>query len=415
LERKLQQRSEFFARIHDRKQISWKDVQKRLQPGEAAIEMIRIEKNDSDEKSDSVYYAALIITDQTKNHPEMIVLSNGQVMEKVGAYYRNCILSKTPDTLSYQYYWKKIGEFLQEKNVKTIIFSSDGVYNQISLNSLYNTKSKSYLINEFNIHLVTNTKDIVPLYQKEEAYNNYAILMGYPNYRLGSSERKSIAAANGNYLRSTYALDMDFSGSIAPLEGTKVEVEEIGELLSAKGWQPEIFMGDKALEENIKMSFKPQILHLATHGFFQNSKETRKRTNPLLSSGLLLAGAEMTLQKKTDQQSEDGVLTAYEAMNLNLENTQLVVLSACETGKGEIKNGEGVYGLQRAFMVAGARSIIMSLWKVDDAASQQLMTSFYTLWLNGASKREAFKQAQLQLRTHFPEPFYWTAFVLIGE
>lgn len=131
----------------------------------------------------------------------------------------------------------------------------------------------------------------------------------------------------------------------------------------------------------------------------------------MLRSGLIFSG----VKNAEDIRGEDGVLTAYEAGSLSLDSTRLVVLSACETGSGEVHTGEGIYGLQRAFLIAGARNIIMSLWKVDDQATQKLMTLFYENLAAGKDIRDSFSSAQRALRREYKEPYYWGAFVLIGK
>jgi len=152
--------------------------------------------------------------------------------------------------------------------------------------------------------------------------------------------------------------------------------------LKKKGWRHQEWTKDEASEDKLKTMLKPKVLHIATHGFFEEDVDKiTYLTNPLYRSGLLFTGAEETLKNNKSVRAnfregkEDGILTAFEAMNLNIDNTELVVLSACETGLGEIRNGEGVYGLQRAFKVAGAKTILTSLWKVDDNVTQELIIS----------------------------------------
>ena len=132
--------------------------------------------------------------------------------------------------------------------------------------------------------------------------------------------------------------------------------------------------------------------------------------DPMLSSGLLLAG----VSNMQGADKDDGILTAYEIMNLGLNNLEMVVLSACETGLGEIASGEGIYGLQRAFFVGGAKAVVMSLWKVDDNATRDLMTIFYKDYLKNGNKREAFLEAQRKIKKKYKDPIFWGAFVMLG-
>jgi CHAT domain-containing protein len=215
---------------------------------------------------------------------------------------------------------------------------------------------------------------------------------------------------------------------VSALPGTKTEIEGISKMLKTAGYQVNQVMQKEANEKNVKSLKGPTLVHIATHGYFLQDaagsagsvfgvNAENASANPLLRSGLILAGAGKTITGSAEADiasNDNGVLTAYEAMNLNLEGTSLVILSACETGPGDVKSGEGVYGLQRAFQVAGADALIMSLWKVDDAATQLLMTNFYTNWIKLGNKQKAFKQAQLQLMTKYKEPYYWGAFVMMG-
>jgi CHAT domain-containing protein len=131
----------------------------------------------------------------------------------------------------------------------------------------------------------------------------------------------------------------------------------------------------------------------------------------MLRSGILLSPSSPEPQLA----SEDGILSAEEILSLNLHGTELVTLSACDTALGEIHHGEGVLGLQRSFILAGSRTLIMSLWQVSDKATEELMKRFYSLWTNGLSKSQAFRQARLELYRLNSDPFFWGAFILIGN
>jgi CHAT domain-containing protein len=195
------------------------------------------------------------------------------------------------------------------------------------------------------------------------------------------------------------------NANFAALPGTEGEAQVVAALLGA---QTRLFLGEAANEQNLFGLESPRVLHLATHGFFVNDPDI---PNPLLRVGIALAGAKASVAAG----EQYGLLTALQLAALNLRGTRLVVLSACETGLGDVVAGEGVAGLNQAFLTAGARGIVLSLWKVPDRETGLLMERFYQLWTAGKPEAEALREAKLELRQRGLAPWYWAAFLLSGE
>ncbi|HYO71317.1 MAG TPA: CHAT domain-containing protein, partial [Archangium sp.] len=218
-----------------------------------------------------------------------------------------------------------------------------------------------------------------------------------------------------------------------PLPGTRKEAEAIQRLLP----QAQLFLGPEATKERLLQLPPPGILHLATHGFFLDDapqptgsravghfgalgEDTRTPAppDPLLRSGLVFAGASAPAHSGSSPARpppESALVTALELAGLNLWGTQLVVLSACDTGRGDIKRGQGVYGLRRAFLVAGAETVVMSLWKVDDETTSTLMEAYYHHLLAGQGRATALREAMRVLRLTQPHPHYWAPFLAMGR
>lgn len=425
LEKSLSQRSEVFAKENSHKQLNWKDIRDELQEGEAAVEIVRFRryKIDPEGKSkiikdanvpeflnygftDEIIYAALIVDKTTTEHPRLVLLENGKELEsRYLSYYKNAIHYVINDQNSYRYYWSQINDNV-DPSVEKIFVSPDGVYNKINLNALKVPQSDKYLIDQYAVIPITSSRDLAE--SKPQAPSSGAVvLMGNPDYQWDGVA----PAATSDTAEVSEYLD--------PLPGTSEEVTSINELMDIGNLETQLYTEADARESTIKELKSPKVLHIATHGYFSKEVMQNSMNNDLLNSGLMLAGASNSLYYRRNQLAfegeEDGILTAYEAMNLNLDHTDLVVLSACETGLGTIKNGEGVYGLQRAFKVAGAETIVLSLWKVDDRTTQKLLYYFYQEWLRHGNKQQAFKTAQVKLREEYKYPYYWAAFVMIGS
>ncbi len=405
LERELSEKSELFGQGFENKRITYENVQKSLDKNSVAIEIVRYRHFDHF-FTDSVIYVALYVKNDNAR-PRVIQMPEGHRMEtRFFKYYRNCITGKIPDNFSYKVFWEPIQAGIGQNS--TIFLSPDGVYNQINLEAIPSPDGK-YVIDNANIVIVNNTKDL--------------FLRKVKAKQAGATSSNNTATMFGN---PTFYLTASTDRNIPPLPGTEREVKELEDLLKQKGWTTSEYVETSASEERVKEMESPKIFHIATHGFYTaeiegngteelTENEAMLTENPLLKTGLLLKGAGDVLNKtKYNYNLESGILTAYEAMNLNLDKTDLVVLSACETGLGEIANGEGVYGLQRAFLVAGAKVLIMSMFKVDDEATQKLVLTFYQKWLTTGNLRESFVEAKKEIRVEYPEPIYWGAFMMIG-
>lgn len=430
LEQELSRKSLSFA--ESQKRYTWEDVKNKLNPNESYLELIRTNYYDfeNDRSTDTVYYAALIIDENTKDYPELVILEKGTQLEKSGFKYYSSFSSgrnkQRLDEYSYQNYWSAIAEKLKGK--KRIYVSSDGVYNKINLNVLYNTETGKYLGEEVDIRLVTSGRDLFKTYP-ETNEELTAVLVGSPKYDLIEEQVKEDDLLVSRDLQQNWIDSLSRGWSISSLPGTAIEVSNISTLMSNNNWEVTTYTEEEAMEGKVKSVSSPTVLHIATHGYFFDDVEKEKDSptrmmgidskkatqNPLLRSGLLFAGAKNTLNGNPPEIGDNGLLTSYEASYMDLRGTELVVLSACNTARGEIKNGEGVYGLQRAIQQAGAENIIMSMWKVDDKVTQEFMTNFYDLWLSGKTKRDAFIQTQMIIKEKYKHPYYWGAFVMIGK
>jgi CHAT domain-containing protein len=429
--------------------IQYQDVQNSLTPGAAAIEFISFRYHRPERSTDTILYAALVLLPNGKE-PQFVPLCQETSLTKLlslgqeNTYFYN---QRTPSSNLYHLLWRPLDSLLS--GCHTIYYANSGLLHRINLTALPFERGK-YLGDRYKMIALSSTRQLANK-QRESPFQEQGILVfGGINYEMDSVQYRS-AFLNSSLRPTTNEPETTenlYTPSLSEMRGarlpdeawtalpyTRIEAEQIAKIAETAKIPTVLLTGYAASEEAFKTlghnEPSPKILHLATHGFFFEMPEGAtpqqqgfqdefgasfaNNSNPMMRSGLVMAGANHTWRNRVGlQHFEDGVLTAYEISQTNLSNTEVVVLSACESGLGDIHTFEGVFGLQRAFKIAGAKYIIMSLWEADDEKTQQLMSEFYQLYLvEKLPVKQAFDQAVQRLRERHPKPFYWAGFVLV--
>jgi CHAT domain-containing protein/tetratricopeptide (TPR) repeat protein len=457
LEVKLSKLSQPFALKREFEKANCENVTKALPEGTVLIDFARIERFDFKAKKGSKrwkppHYLVFLLRRNGGAQVEILDLGTAENIDQTVAQFRKGISKpgafkqRDVDRLSKELHRSV---FLPIKSrlggVKEIYVSPDGNLNLIPFEVLKEPSGR-FLIQDYTFNYLSAGRDVLSF---KLITNNAkkALLIGDPDFDMTHEEKNS-------YLRklALKKQEQDFSINrstqmrkfhFSRLQKTREEVEAIHRILGKE--KSEVYTGKKALEAVIMQKNNPKILHLATHGFFLDDLELAffsdhsagreihmvtlsshtpqkgKFGNPLTRSGIVLAGANHALAA-LDPEKSDGIVTAEKILSLRLRGTEMVVLSACETGLGEVKSGEGVFGLRRAFTQAGAKSLVMSMWSVPDSETKELMVAFYKNIVSGKMNRcQSLRQAilkEMQIvkkRYGHVNPLYWGAFVFMGE
>lgn len=443
--------------------LTWSDVRSSLTKNEAAIEFVRFQDlNDS-----SYRYLALVLR-PTYEYPKTVLLGKETVIQEA--------IKKRDFTSLYENTWSSSLDSLLMQ-VNTVYYSPTGELNNVAFSAIclqtsmtdsttiltaprYNTVKPSssacnkVLIDRYVLHQLTSTRYIADeTLRNDRIINPSILLIGGINYNelpiptaekhfaAISNEKNSISRAikkniqwhntqnksNKRGLRGVALWDY--------LPGTKTEVQNIRTVLKNNKWNILIKVDKNASENYFKIYAEknnPSVIHVATHGFaFREAQNVnmspfgvdqyisyKYAEDPMIRCGLMLSGSNISWtgnpRKMIDSTGEDGILTAAEVANLNLSKTKLVVLSACETGLGKIEGMEGTFGLKRGYKLAGVEQLVVSLWKVPDDETQELMTNFYRDLAVTYDPVASFDKAQRALRHKYPtQPDKWAGFVLI--
>jgi len=323
--------------------------------------------------------------------------------------------------------WIKVSDLVLKplepylSNVRQLFLTPDGVLHRVPFAMLQvSGGAQPLMLNEaFKLRILTTGRDLLNL-QKPGVVGRGSIVMADPNYEskgrsttTTTTTTTTLSRTRGMGQRQHRSGELSANKVWMPLPATAKEAVSLAQLLNIQ----EPIMGNQATASFALKQISPRIFHIATHGFFQPNQVagSRHQEDPMLRSGLVLAGANYPDADPMD----DGYLTAAEVTGMNLEGTELVTLSACQTGLGDLHTGEGVYGLQRALTVSGSRSTLLSLWSVNDEGTKAFMVSYYQRLMDGEGRADALAATQKEFRQHpiagWRNPYIWAAFQLVGD
>lgn len=417
LENQLANRCKGYSDGTDFMNVDYDAVKQALGPNEVLIDF-----TDYISQSQGRKYAAYIIN-KVQDYPLLKALFAERQIDSLGIVRPDMYYSEDYSEDVLKLLWEPLKENVSEG--ATIYYVPSQLLFQISLESLP-LPDGSFLGSHYHFVRLSSARELVKMKSERKGYkSNYAVLYGGLQYDLEDSamveEAQKYDLSNLLALRGEIARG---DSVFHDLQGTKEEILKIEDLLKRNKWQVSSYMGKNGTEESfLNMHGKsPKLLHLATHGFYytpnraENIDYLKGYTDAMSLSGLVLSGGNAAwLGKPLPKGVLGGILSANDIARLDLSNTDMVVLSACQTGQGKATS-EGLYGLQRAFKKAGVGTIIMSLWNVSDKTTSEFMTTFYERLAdkkNAWNKRKAFEEAKEIIRQRHPDPFHWAAFVML--
>jgi CHAT domain-containing protein len=395
---------------------------------------------DSQRPGELRYLALVLLPDATIHFRD---LGPAEPIDSAASHLRDALANRdtafhAPAQAVYQLAFQPLLPLLG--NTRHLFLSPDGQLTLVPFAALHD--GHQFLVDGFDFTYVPSGRSLLS-HPEERAAADSVVVLADPDFSAvlpapppseGNGSVLAMRSLPGERFFATLRADLkERAWAPTPLPGSRQEAASIKRLLP----QAELFLGADATKQRLLQLSTPGILHLATHGFFledasqpsdsravghfgalgEDPAEARP-SDPLLRSGLVFAGASATSPSgstSTQAAPESALVTALELAGLDLWGTQLVVLSACDTGRGDVKLGQGVYGLRRAFLVAGAETVVMSLWKVNDVATRELMEAYYSRLLAGQGRARALQEAMRQLRRTRPHPHYWAPFIAMGQ